>query len=90
MASISVGKERVLLERIPQALSRDTGSCGMEPYQMGLDDGFLRCDPGVPAGIWEQTGAAGGPSAPLCSTQLQPAAADLVIMLLKRISRWPQ
>lgn len=80
----------MLLERIPQTLSRGNASCGMETYQMGLDDGFLCCDPRVPAGIWEQTGSAGAPSTSLCSAQLQPAAADLVIMLLKRISRWPQ
>lgn len=29
------------LEHIPQALSRGNGSCGMEPYQLGLESGFV-------------------------------------------------
>lgn len=33
--------ECTLLEHMPQALSRGTRSCGMEPYQMGLEGGFV-------------------------------------------------
>lgn len=74
----------------PQTLSRGIGSCGMAHYQMELHSGFVCCDPEVPAGICEQTAPAGVPSSSLCPAWLQAAAADLVIILLKRISRWPQ
>lgn len=45
--------------------------------------GFVRCDPGVPSGICEQTWAAESTPPAFVWPQLQSAAADLVIMLLK-------
>lgn len=53
---------------------------------MVLFDETLKC----PLGSVNRQSPAGVPSASLCPAQLQAAAADLVIIILKRISRWPQ
>ena len=66
------------------------GSCGTEPYQKGPEDGFVCCDPGCPLGFVNRPGLREGPPPAFVWPWLQSAAADLVIMLLKRISRGPQ
>lgn len=46
--------------------------------------------PGCPLGSVNRPGLREGPPPAFVRPRLQSAAADLVIMLLKRISRWPQ
>ena len=66
------------------------GRAGRSLSKWGWSTVLSGVTPGCPLGSVNRPGAAGGPSARLCSARLQPAAADLVIMLLKRTSRWPQ
>lgn len=82
--------ESTLMECTPVASMEAVGRTGQSLIKSGRRMVLSAVTPGCPLGSVNRPGLWEGPPPAFVRPRLQSAAADLVITLLKRISRWPQ